>query len=569
MRAGIGQTHEIARRGALALLTLTFVSGCMGEVGLGADADVPGWEDASTTPSLTQEACAVDPVNRMGRTPLRRMTRFEYNNTVRDLLGETTNPGNAFPEDAVSGFFDNVALTQTVNVLQAEGYMAAAEAIATKAVANLNTLLGCNVAQQGEAVCASRFIDNFGAKAYRRPLSAEESQRLVGLYTTVRGESDFNTAIKASLEAMLISPHFLFRPEFGQTEGSKVEAAKKLTGYETATRLSYFLWGSMPDEALFAAAANGSLETPDGVRTQAERMLSDAKTQNMTARMYDQWFGIEGVLGVAKDAEQLPAGVAFNDALKASLVDESRRFIKDVIWNGDAKVRTLLTAPYTYVNENSAKLYGLTGVTGAEMRRVDLDPKQRGGILTHPSFLAARGKQDQSHPIKRGEFVRTHLLCEELAAPPPGIPALPSAVPDQSTRERIAGHTSNPACASCHKLIDGAGFGFEHYNASGMYREEDGGKPVDASGELVATQDVNGPFVGTIELSAKLASSQQVQRCFAQQTLRYSQGRFESAEDTCTVFKLNDGFMRTGGDLKQLLLLTAQSDSFLHYRRAE
>jgi hypothetical protein len=551
--------------------------GCIGSI----DAPPPGTKvgvsvgtgagggAADTTPPMTPEACAVDPVSRMGATPMRRLTNYEYDNTVRDLLGDTTQPGSMFPPDQVNGFFDNTAVTQNVQVLLAEDYVSTAEALSIKAVTNLSALLGCDVASRGEATCSAQFIQTFGRRAFRRPLTSDERSRLQALFTAVRGQADFTTAIRAVLEAMLVSPYFLFRPELGQDLGSTVESARKLTGYEVASRLSYFLWATTPDAALLDAADAGQLETKDQVLAQAQRMLSDPRARAMTARMFDQWFSTPSVVGLSKDVAQLPPGFIFDDTVTQAMVAETRQFIDDVVWQGDGKISTLLTASYSFINAPLARLYGVPGITGTAMQRVTLDPTQRTGLLTQGSFLAQKARPNQSNPVTRGAYLITRVLCEPLAAPPPGVPPLPAPVAGKSTRELIAQHTADPACSACHKAIDGLGFGLEAYNASGMYRTADQGVPVDASGEVLGTHDVDGPYVGAVALAGKLAASRSTQTCAATQWLRYAEGRLDTPDDQCSIFKLREAFAASGGDLKQLLVLVTQSDSFLHYRRPD
>ena len=498
----------------------------------------------------------------VGPSPLRRLTHFEYDNTVRDLLGDTSAPARAFPPDQKVGLFDNSALTQTISTSLGEKYQDAAESLATAATQNLPTLLACDTAARGESTCAQDFISRFGRRAYRRPLRPEELTRLLAQYTQLRSGHDFSTAIRGVMQALLTSPSFLFRPEFGAGPGA-FEGTVRLGHYEMASRLSYLLWGSMPDDGLLAAAEAGELGTRAQVELQARRMLADDKARPAIQAFYEQWFRLDRVAFMSKDPAVYP-GV--DDALKADMLAESRTFIAHVLWEDDGKLQTLFTASYSYLNGPLAALYGISGVTGNELRRVALDPTQRSGILTQVSLLSALAKPNQSSPIKRGEFLRTAMLCRDLPPPPPGVPELGPIQPGLTTRQRFAQHTSDPACSGCHRLIDGLGFGFEGYDGLGRYRTLDQGLPVDTSGDVVEGQDASGPFVGAVALSQRLAHSDVLRDCVPLQWFRYASGRPAAAADACSVEALRQRFKGSGGDLRDLMVGLTQTDTFFNHR---
>jgi hypothetical protein len=229
-----------------------------------------------------------------------------------------------------------------------------------------------------------------------------------------------------------------------------------------------------------------------------------------------------------------------------------------------------LTASYSFVNADLAALYGVDGPSSAgAFEQVDQDATQRAGILTQASLLTAFASSDESSPVKRGKLVRVRILCQDLPDPPANIPDLPAPAPGVSTRERFAMHTSNPACSGCHGLIDGLGFGLEAYDGMGGFRTQDQGVDVDDSGEITATRDIDGPYMGGPELAQKLASSAEVRDCAPTQWLRFALGRREDDDDTCSLVELQDAFAASGGDLRELLVALTQTDAFLNYKAAE
>jgi hypothetical protein len=237
------------------------------------------------------------------RSPLRRLTRVEYNNTVRDLLGDTTTPADRFPPDEVSGGFSNNAAVLSVSPLLAEKYQEAAEALAATAVQNLTALVGCDPARMGEDACARQFVERFGKRAYRRPLVGAEIDRLLKVFGAARG-AGFARGIEVTLRAMLQSPNFLYRIETSPARAGEKYA--RLSGYEVATRLSYLLWASMPDDRLFAAADRNELATPDQVGNLARTMLADPRAHRAIPEFYRQWLGLGALDTVVKDAQVYP-----------------------------------------------------------------------------------------------------------------------------------------------------------------------------------------------------------------------------------------------------------------------
>ena len=537
---------------------------CTGSVGGGAGGDSPGsqpGEKPSTPgrgngsgngngsgdplPPLTPdpskpavEACkTVNP----GLAPLRRLTRAEFDNTVRDLLGVDMKLGAEFPEEARPFGFDNNAELNPVTSLLAEGYVSAAEKLATAAVGKLDSILPCD--GSNETACLDEFLNGFAQRAWRRPLTTEERDHLKRRFTELKGDK-FADGIEGLVQILLLSPQFLYRleqpvPVDGQSYG-------RLDHYAMASRLSYLFWNSMPDEELFQAAGDGKLGTRDEIAAQAKRLLAGPMATAMVGRFAGQWLNLVGLGNVEKDPEQYPE---FTPEHLDMFRSETEQFFQHV-WNTDGKVKTLLTANFSFMNGPLAQFYGSSGASSDAFGKVDV-PAERAGFLTQASFLAQYAKIDQSSPVHRGVAVQENLLCFHLPEPPPDIvDATPISLnPNMTTKERFAAHRNDPSCEGCHRYIDPIGFGFENFDAVGRYRTMDAGKPVDASGELIDT-DVDGTFVGAVELANRLGGSQQVQNCVASKWFSFAFGRQPSKEDACTVATLNQAMEKSGGDLR-------------------
>ena len=499
-----------------------------------------------------------------GRSPLRRMTRIELDQTLADLLGDDTGPAHRLLQEELGSGFSNNAEVRTVSELVAEQYLAVAEDVARRASADLPALLGCDPAT-GEDACVESFVESFGARAWRRPLDADERTRLMTVFTSSRDRWGTRTAVELVLEVMLQSPHFLYRVEL-PPPGAEPGDVVRLDGYQVASRLSYMLWSTMPDEALFAAAEAGELDTNAGVAEHARRMLDDPRANAPLLRFFDEWLQLSALEGLAKDTEVYPD---WQPEIADLFREETHAFIREVWQNEGASFETLLTADFTMVNAELAEFYGMTAPAGTEYVRVPVDPTRRAGLLTHGSFLAGHSKVHETSPIHRGMFVRAGLLCGDVPPPPPGIdPIAPDPDPSLTLRERLEEHRTDPVCGSCHALLDPIGFGFENFDSTGRWRDEEAGRAVDASGFLQDT-DVDGEFVGAVELAHRLAGSEQVSDCMVRQWFRYGYGRTESIrDDTCSLDQLEDAFDSAGGDLRELVIALTQSDAFL-YRAAD
>jgi hypothetical protein len=369
---------------------------------------------------------------------------------------------------------------------------------------------------------ARTFITEFGRRAFRRPLTTTEIDAYVALFgqgSSLLGGSDgFRDGIELTLRAILQSPHFLYRVE----ASSNVQSGRiVLSGHEMAVRLSYALWNTMPSDALLTAADNGELDTPDGIGRWAQMLLDDPRAAETLVSFHNQLFRIANYGQAAKDPTRFPT---FTSDLASILQQEALLYIQEVVVNRGGGIRELLTTPMTYVNDQTAGFYGLSGSYGSTLQQVDLDPTQRAGILTQLGFLSKNGGLVESDPIHRGVFINIDLLCARLSPPAFALPPLPMQQPGQTNRQRIQDHTGT--CGrGCHDVyINPIGFAFEHYDAIGQWRDIDNGSPVDSQ----ATYRMDGQtytYGNAVDLATQLAETQRLHACYASTWLEFMLGR--------------------------------------------
>lgn len=539
---------RLLSRGAMALGAVLLLPSCMGLVEGGNDSRGSGPGSVNGPLVCTDETIAVGP------TPFRRLTRLQYENTVRDLLGLAGAPVPDLPaDDRTEGF----EVGATVSPLHVERYADAAEALASLATEDLGTLLPCDPSEVGEETCAGAFIRDFGARAFRRPLGGKEIERLEGVFRAGSEAADFRTGVELVIQTALQSPSFLYHVE-GDGEVIQGTPLARIDAYALASRLSYFLWTTMPDDQLFAAAASGELDTIEGLDREVRRLLEDPRSERGIRSFFRQWLDLDRVDGIEKHSELHPE---FDGVIARALRRSLEAFLDAVVGNGGT-LDDLLLESYAFVSPEIAPYFGVE-VASTGMSRVELEPARRPGILGHPALLALHAKPNQSDPIHRGTFVRERLLCQHLPPPPADLVVVaPDPAPGLSTRERFQEHSTNPACKGCHELVDPIGFGFEHFDEVGRWRDTDDGRPVDASGEIVSTKDANGSFYGVTELASRLAMSRDVQECFVRQVFRFALQRVEMNDDQCTLDDLHTRFSSSGKDIRELLADIVTSPAF-------
>ncbi|HKQ71444.1 MAG TPA: DUF1592 domain-containing protein, partial [Polyangiaceae bacterium] len=500
-----------------------------------------------------------------GPRPLARLSRREYNNTVHDLLGDTTHPADQFSDDKEQAFLFRRA--DLVSAHDADLLRSAAEALASAAAGKVASLVSCNAAT-GDEACARQFVQTFGLRAFRRPPTATETTHLMALYASGRGELmlDFSSTIGLMIEAMLQSPAFLYHWEKAPDEApAKEDAVLRLGPYEVASRLSYFLWGSMPDQPLFDAAASGHLSTDAEIEAEATRMLADTKAKESLGAFFAEYLELASLPTQPKDPKIYPE---YNPALAAAMAGETAAFAKNVVFEDGGRLSTLLGANYSFLNQALSPIYGASGITSSALQRATLDTTQRTGLLTHPSFLTVTGSTEGSHPVRRGKAVYEKLLCGTLPPPPANVPPAKAASAGGTTRQRFTEHDQNACAKACHGLMDPIGFAFEHYDGIGRYRTTDNGGAVDSTGQITV-DDVAKNFADAVELSKILAASRTVQNCFTTQWMRFALGRAETSADDASLDHAAQGFAAHESQVRDLLVAIASSRSFRYRSPAD
>jgi len=455
---------------------------------------------------------------------LRRLSRAEWERSVEALLGVDANAAALAPDDVADGF-DNQASALSVSPLLADQLRGEAERVARQAMSERRAaLVPCDL---GQAECPARFVRELGLAAFRRPLTDDEVARHLALYEEVRAEDGATEAATWVVTALLQSPHFLYRSELG---ARAADGRFVLTGWERATALAYAVWGGPPDEALMRRAAAGELADDTIVEAELARMLADDRARATLAAFGERWLGIDRLPIVTRDAATYPE---LTPEIRQDMAGEAARFLIDVEARGGA-VADLLLSKSSFLTDRLADFYGVARPTGsadaAGFRAIELAATPYGGLLRLGAVLTTHALPQSSSPIHRGKMVRERLLCEDLPPPPSNLDTSPPPMdPTKSTRARYAEHASNDACASCHDKIDPIGFGLEHFDGVGRYRETDGPHLVDDSGTVVGLAAGAVDFTGPDGLAAALVDSGEVDRCWLVQRMRYALGYDPSA----------------------------------------
>jgi hypothetical protein len=496
------------------------------------------------------------------QTRLPRLTHRQYENAVRDLFGleARLGVGETFRPDSIPGgaIFDNPGGELRVDGLLWEGYQSASREVAALVVADAALLE--RVDPSGDA---DTFIRELGARAQRRPLTDDEVTEYRTVYASAAGlygpEVDDRTAgVRLVIEAMLQSPGFLYRHE---RSDEREDGTIPLDGYEVASRLSFALWNSMPDEELFEAAAADELRDPEAVAAQARRMLDDPRAEDAVVDFHRQLFGARYFNEIEPDREAFPQ---VSDDLPRFALEEHDRFVVEIVLGRDGTYADLLTSNDTFVNAELASIYGLEGEFGAEFEPVTLDPNRRRGVLTQVGFLAANATRLQPDPIHRGVFVAEKVAGVHIQAPPDDLPA-PPVLPGATNREIVEQHTEQPGsvCAGCHtQIINPFGFAFESYDAVGAWRDTDNGHPVDTTAR-VPIDGVATPVAGAPDLVQTLAESLQAHEAYVAHWIEYAFGRQLKSEDQALVTAL--GARSASGELtvRELMVELVSSRAFL------
>ena len=519
----------------------------------------------------------------------RRLNREEYENTVRDLFGIQLDVAQLFPADGAGGEgFDNNGNALFLSSIQIEKYLEAAdyviETILPRSAHNPMAGFGVLFAERGAPLpcegpvgdacekliiarpsidlspraAAAVVLTAFLERAWRRPVDPAELVKHLTLFERglARGEG-YEGALRLPLKAALLSPHFLFLAE----PQPEAKGDYTLGDFELATKLSYFIWASMPDEELFAVARTGDLNNPDELRRQVHRMLKDPKARALGEQFAGQWLGITQIGIIAKpDPQRFPE---FDATLAADMREEAIRYFTHVVGE-DRPLIELIDSNYSFANERLAKIYGLANVSGPDMQMVTFADANRGGVLGMPAVLTATSHALRTSPVLRGKWVLEQLLGDVVPPPPPGAGVLPEddVQPDGlSFRARMEAHRTNPDCAGCHSRMDPIGFGLENFDPIGRWRSEQAGAPIDASGVLPSGETFSGP---TELKRILLARKDDFARHLTRKMLGYALGRSLTQFDDCVVDKCMTALQANEYRASNLVIEIVLSHAFRH-----
>ncbi len=509
---------------------------------------------------LPQSVCTGAPID-PGPLLMRRLTSSEYRAAVEQLLGIDASAEVAlFPADLRRTGFDNAFELQTVSVAHADRYHAAAKSLVGRVFADAPrraALLGCDPSGTNRASCMRSFVAKLGRKAFRHTLDAEELDAYVA---ATAGETDPLEGAQLAARALLESPSFLWRVEVGRAQAGSPYLA--LTGPELAARLSFFLWGAPPDDALLDAAERGDLDTREGAEATARAMLDDPRARVSFERFTDMWFGVDKLQGTSRSASAFPA---FGDATKAAMREELHRLFAKHLWSSGVPLLDVYTTRGGWLSPELSAIYGVTGSGDHDWG----SNESRGGLFATAGLLTLTTRNDFTSPIQRGLYVRETVLCEKLAPPVGGVPPI-SVMPGESQEQAESRHTSDPACTGCHQRIDPVGLGLERYDAIGALRTTyPDGRPVKLTGSVKGLEQP--AYAGGVELGRLLRASPESSRCAVQHTLRWALARMEDKAglDACTLEQLGARFSSTNQSFRELVVALATHDAFRFRRPAE
>jgi hypothetical protein len=500
-----------------------------------------------------------------GRVTIRRLNKLEYDNTVRDLLGINLAPSKMFDfvDDEWGDGFNNDGDVLSLSPLSIEKYLTSAQFLIDKALdpapanaAVRNKIMVCTAPQTPEADCGRRIVGDFAKRAFRRPPSTEDVNAFVALIDVAKKQGDnFEAGIKVALAGVLVSPDFLFRAEVDPTRGTE----RPLDNWELASRLSYFVWASMPDDELFQKADQKALTNPQEIGRQIGRMLSDPKTTSgFTLAMVEQWMQTVELRSAEPDVKFFPT---WQMPLRDAMEQEVRATMGPIL-TGMAPAQDLVAAKYVYANRALAQFYGLpnaASVPADRFEKVMVTDDKRGGVLRGGNLLVGSSHPDTHSPTRRGKWILERLLCEHPPPPPAMVPSFqPTMIAEGTLRQKLERvHVSMGAsCNGCHSFIDPMGFALEHYDGAGVWRDQDNKLPVDATGTMPGTGE---KFNGAAELSALIAKDPRLPACMAKQFLTYGLGRKMTDKDKAVIEDLGKKFMEGGYKVPQLVELVAQS----------
>jgi hypothetical protein len=524
--------------------------------------DPPPGDPPPGDPEPPPESCGAQTTQRA-----RRISLGEYERAVIRLFDVNVGVANNFAPEPTSHGFDNQSDKLAISRGNFEEFAAAAEIAAE----------GADVAARAPCApgalpenCAAEFVTAFARQAYGRNLAEAELADLSMLYQQGALLDGYERGIRTVMEAILLSPHFLYREEIG---AARPGGAAVLSADEVANAVAFALTGLRPDAQLLARAAlDPAFRSPSVLREEATRLVATPEARRHLARFLRGWLGVPDIRAVNKIPAMFPR---FTPGLKADLDTELDLFLEYVLGEQGGTLEALLGSTVTfasapvlatiYAGDYRAPLVPPVTPAPGEFAKIELNTKIRKGVLSLGGWLAAHAPVHRSSPVDRGLAIRTRFFCQRIDSPPPGAVATAPGSGDgtATTRQKFEAHANNAVCQSCHKLMDPIGFGMEMMDALGAYRDTEGGLPVDSSGKLTDT-DVDGPFQGPAELADKLLASPQVRACFVVQMYRYIEGRDEVAEDSCAISRLQGFFAQEKTSIGELATEMVSDPRFVY-----
>jgi hypothetical protein len=554
-----------------ACLILGSLAACTGAIGESSPTAGPGPSDPGPGPSTDGGVRPPQPPPPFEPVPgtLRRLTRREYTASVQELLG----PGLAWPSDlevdtTLFGFTTVGAASLSIGPRAAEQYEAAAMSLAQQVFADearRSSFVGCTPSSATDP-CVRAFLERFGQRAFRRPLTSDELDRWAQVVVDVDASlRSVWTALELTTAGLLQSPYFLHRVELGEPDPTTPDRLR-YSGYEMASRLSYFLWGSTPDDALLAAAARGELDDRAGIEVAARRLLDDPRATIALRNFFSEHLKLDRLEGLSKDLGTFPQ---FTTTLGATMKEEILRLIdKEVLADG-ADFRGLFTSRTAFINDELARVYYLpsSGPTMIETSMPANSPRQ--GVLTTAGFLALNAHETVTSPTYRGRYIRQSLLCQDIPPPPANVntnlPEPDPTIGPQTMRQRLETlHLEQATCAGCHLRMDPLGFGLEGFDAIGAYRTTDNGLPVDTRGSLDGQ-----PFADAAELSRLISEHRALAPCITKMTYRYATGHVDAPSEEASLRAITEPFVMSGYRYRALALGITTSDGFRYAKVPE
>ena len=477
---------------------------------------------------------------------LRRLTRAEYTNTVYDLLGVDLSADDR-PKELVIQGHSEIAAGQKIGYEDSSQYLNLGDKVASSAAAKIDADMKC-----ADAACYKIWATGFLLRAFREPSSSALLDRYTAILSSTAAGATHVERVTAFLNAVLVSPHFLYRKELGTTAVLGDATAKNMNAYHVASRLSYLAWQSMPDATLFAAAEKKTLLDPAVRKTELERMLKDKRAQKGLRAFVADWMGLfDNNLG--KKATTVLTGTPSDLPQQAARAFDM--LVDEVLTTGaNPRFSDLLKTDQVFANAALARVLGVTA-TGTDLQRVQLPSKDRLGILTNPLVIAAHTKESGTSPFPIGKFVYENLLCEQIPSPPASVPKVEDEAALATTlRQKLESITKDQPCASCHERIGPPGFAFLPFDPVGRFKNSDAkGRPYDTAGSLLFEGSAPMPFSSAADLSTKLAARPEIQKCISRRMFRWAYGRFEADIDEAGLKTIENTAVTSGTGVAETL----------------